>query len=440
MNEYEDIYSSLDAPGFDPSILDVVAIVRNSPRESVFNPYNIMDAAVISPSKFKFNLEQAPKLDTRHAGEGAESNTFAIGNVSILSSLSMPLQMPAIGYTDPAFALLWDYCRLAYWGTASVIKGRLTVGCNQGDSVLTISNISDFMPFVGTAKIVENNIEEVIVIESVDKTARQITLVTPIGAVYTTDAQIIAYLPRSAEVEREPCFSLLSLREGLIAPCLVNKIVLDISAGKEVTISVDIVSANIDRSKQLEFKSVASDLLKKHIAIYGISQFMNGTMAKISSISNNDGVFGLESVLGDNLFSGNQSLDLPLNLITGFTITIDNGLKNIYCLHSLEDDNTKRRRENSFPYAIYSEGRKITGSINYRHPANPFVFAERLSGPAGLGNGGLVITLDTFKLSIPEIVWSPSTSNSDIGEYQERTLDWIMGAQHYNSMPIIESV
>ena len=125
-------------------------------------------------------------------------------------------------------------------------------------------------------------------------------------------------------------------------------------------------------------------------------------------------------------------------MITGIRIIIDNGLEGIYTLHSSKTDRTERRRENSYPLAMTCRGRKISGEIKYRHQIDPLGFAERLSGPSALSNGGLIIKFAGAKITIPEIVWSPSSSQGNISDFQDRTLNWAMVAQHFNSMPILE--
>lgn len=436
----EDIYSNLGVNGFQPSTIDLVAIVRNSPRQSLLPDYDLSsDAFIIAPNSFNVTVKQSPVVQQRYAGEGAETNTFMIPNAEITATFKLPLNVPNLGYTDPAFALLWDYCKLAYYGTAGVIKSRIIVGA--GETVLSATNAVDFINFTGAAQIVDGGASEDVVVVSANKTARTITILSPVAITHTMDAEIIAYTSRSSDIEREPAFSLFSLREGVLSPVLVNKLTIDINAGEEIVVSVDLLSLNIDRTQQAEIKTVFASLMSNFAKISSPSQILNGSIVVLSAnntIVNSD--YAMEVVLGDNLVAGNQTIDLPLNLITGAQIVIDNNLKNIHCLHSVKRSLVARRRENSFPFAAVSEGRNITGNIKYRHSADPFVFAEKLSGPSGIGNGGFNLTFDTFKIKLPQVIWAPSENTGEVEGYQERTLNWIMGADYFNSMPILESL
>jgi hypothetical protein len=178
--------------------------------------------------------------------------------------------------------------------------------------------------------------------------------------------------------------------------------------------------------------------LNKYSKDMAVGQNLNGSIVQIMSVNMVTGDYGMGAVLGNNLVSGNQTIDLPLNLITGITITIENNLQNIYTLHSLKSDLEEKRQENMYPFALVSTGRRISGNITYRHPIDPFVFAEKISGPSGIGNNGMAINFDTFKIIMPQILWSPSTGTGKVNEYQERTLDWVMAADNFNSMPILE--
>jgi hypothetical protein len=446
MNTF-DYFSNLGALGYQEGAVDLLAIIRNEPKESM-PPYNLTNDLseynIISANSFDLNPKQTPQIDTRYAGEGAESNTFLIPNISIKSTINLPLQSSLLGLVDPSFALLWDYCKLAYWGTAGIAKAKIIFDTDVipvGQTVLTISNISDFFQEFSEVKIVrEDGLSETINVSVVDKSSRSLILSSPTQLEHTIDSEIIGYLLRNTSIEREPAFSLLSFREGLLYPCLVNKISIDFSASDPISIAVEIFALNMDREKQIDLVSgnILNNLFNKFVKTNRVSQIIHGSLVKIGPSSFNSGTFGLERTLGDNFLSGFQSLDLPLNLITGINITIDNNLKEIYTLHSLKTDLTKKRRENSFPFALVSGGRTITGNIKYRHPINQFAFAERLSGPSALANGGLIVKFDTFKITIPEIVWSPSTSTSKVEDFQNRTLNWSIVAQHFNEMPILE--
>jgi hypothetical protein len=440
MSNFNDIYSNLGALGYQEGNTDLLAIIKDSPRQSLILETlpSIDPNHIITAGSFNFTPEQTPKTDNRYAGEGAESNTFMIPNVSIKADFTMPFLTPSIGYVDPVIALLWDYCKLAYWGTAGVAKARVI---STSGNEIEISNIADFMIFNTESSTAihkkSNGTTEDIVITEANKVTRTITLENSLSS---SDGEIIAWLPRESVVEREPAFSLISLREGLISPCLVNKISMNINAGEDINIDVGISALNIDRQLQMQLRSALSTTLSQYAKFNRVSQILNGTMATISPASSSSGEFGLELPIGDCLTSGFQGLDLPLHYITGITISIENNIKEIYTSHSVKTDIKEKRRENSFPLALYCQGRTISGTIKYRHPLEPMAFAERLSGPSALAGGGIIITVDNMKIVIPEIVWSPSTSSAEITEFQERELKWTMVAQNYNDMPILDIV
>lgn len=436
-----DFYSKLGALGFQVGSIDVLALLRGAypqgyPIGSL--PTDVTLYEFINANSFDFNVKQAVKTDSRYAGEGAEPNTFSIPNISLSGELKFLLQQPSMGYIDPAFALLWDYCRLAYYGTAQTIKCSLKEDALAGSESLVVTNIVDFIStysgFNEVLIIDELGNFENITISDVSKADKTLSLVDPLSNNWLTGSEIIAVLPRAVNIEREPSFSVISLREGLITPCLVNKLVIDITAGKQVSVTAELFSLNINREKQIELVDILPNLQDEFVNQYRVSQILDGSMISLSESNSEMGDFGLETLIGDCLFTGYQSLDLPLNMVTGITITIDNNLDNIYAFHSLKSDITKKRRENSFPSALISKGRKITGTIKYNHPVDAYGFAEKLAGHIS----GLKVNFGDCYIDFPNIVWSPSTSSASMDENQNRTLNWSILGQHFNSMSPIQ--
>jgi hypothetical protein len=119
------------------------------------------------------------------------------------------------------------------------------------------------------------------------------------------------------------------------------------------------------------------------------------------------------------------------------SLTIDNQLKEIYSNHSLKSNVQSRRRENAYPYALYSEGRLITGKIKYRSPIDFFANLERLAGPSSINGGGLTIDYGNFKITLSEIAWEPSTGESNL-ESLNREINFTMLSENRNSMPSLE--
>jgi hypothetical protein len=118
-------------------------------------------------------------------------------------------------------------------------------------------------------------------------------------------------------------------------------------------------------------------------------------------------------------------------------LTIDNQLKELYSNHSLNSNVQSRRRENIYPYALYSEGRIITGKIKYRSPIDFFSNLERLAGPSSINGGGLIIDFGNFKITMNELAWEPSSSEGNM-ESQTREINFTMLSETRNSMPSLQ--
>lgn len=438
--------SELDILGFQEAAVDMLAIIRhdrdNEPRENfvpdlpVNFPTDLSKYRLILADSFNFNLKQDANIDNRFAGESAESNTFYVSNISTRSNFNLPLRIPDVGFVDPAFDLLWDCCRYSIYGTATLIKANVleTIG-----NKMVVDNVSDFVSLSGNLENVKCKIYDI------DGNIADAAIVGVIKSAQTVEVadltlqpvKVIAYLPRNNSVERIPSFSMISLREGMLSPCLVDKIEIQITQGEPISVKFEIASIGNFKEKQIITRTLLyNDLLKYDSQINAISHIVNGSTIRISPASSKSGAFGLSTPLGDDWFKGYQSLRLPVN-ITGLTITIENKLVDAYALHSISLERSVRQRENSFPYAIVSEGRKISGNIKYISPLNPIGVMERLAGPSALVTtkdpldgslvtGGLIVDFGGFKLTLPELVWSPSSSSSKISEFQDRTINWAL--------------
>ena len=99
---------------------------------------------------------------------------------------------------------------------------------------------------------------------------------------------------------------------------------------------------------------------------------------------------------------------------TLMTIDIKNNLEPVYSLNSKSSDNTENFNKNLQPYAYYSNGRSISGTIKYNSPMKPWLLAERLSGPSNINKSGILFnfgpfTLENKKLSLMKLS-SPETA------------------------------
>lgn len=436
---------------------DIVALVRDSPCETALNA----DASLIRPqdiftvSSLSIEVKQVSVDETRYAGEGAESETLAIGTEEIRVTLKFPLLAPLIGWVEPTFAAVWDLARFATWGTPTATLGRLIspapgLSFLAGQAALQTDNVADFagllLPFA--AQIVPTDLSlgeatETVIVVSVSKRARTLTLASPTTCDHSSSARIVVRPKRAGAngefdgPEREPAFSLLSLREGLISPCLVDKVTIDAEVDKPVTVTVELVALSVIRSPQIGLRAAQPDLVAAAGAQPPV-RVVNAYQVTVASCAAEVGLFGLASAIGDPLVSGYQGLVLPSVLITGVSITVDNRIKPIFTNQSLSDDDGERQRENSLPFTLASEGRTVSGKLSYLSPLKAWQVAERLAGPSSRNGGGLQIDYGTCRLTMPEIAWAPSSGEGEVEGKQTRSLTWTLVADQFLAMPPLE--
>ena len=162
-------------------------------------------------------------------------------------------------------------------------------------------------------------------------------------------------------------------------------------------------------------------------------------MIQIKPLSANSGDFGLASAIQNPIMEGFQGNNLLSAAFTGFSITIDNQLQEVYTAHSLSNDPEIRQMENSYPFALVSQGRKISGSLRYKTPIAPWAVLEKMAGPSSLNGGGMEVDFSDCVIRLPEIAWSPSTSNGDVKSDQTRELNWSLVSETYDSSPILSA-
>lgn len=448
MSFLEDMLSSYAALGFEPGYVDLLAIVRDSPQEG----YLLSDAEDISPynlitaKSFRLSLEQNAARPNRLAGEGADPMHFSVGTLKIRASLQMPLRIPSTGFVDHAFATLWDAALLGRWGTPSTATARLAEGPTvaAGATALTVTNIADFLalptPFALTLKPESGSEEtgESVTITDVDKATRTLTLLAATAEDHTPEeTRLYARIATEDAPEREPVFSLYSLREGLLAPCLVDKITVDVNAESEISVSVELAALGLHRDRQVQMRA-QSAALRTAFQRKPPSSLQITPSVRVTPLSANAGDFGLAGALGHPLFAGFQGLALPSALLTGFSITIDNQLEEIYTAHSVSLDARTRQRENSLPYALAAQGGRVSGKLSYKGSIEPWALAERLAGPSSLNGGGLRVNFGTFQISLRELAWQPSTSDGNAEGDQTREVAWTLLSETFDASPYLE--
>lgn len=448
LTEMQSLYASL---GFEQNFTDLVAILKNNPRETqyVADVNDIRPQDVIPVKSFDFNLTQSSTYPSRLAGEGAEAATFQVGTRKSRFNAVVPIIAPTEGWVDPVIALLWDLCKQAWWGSATASIGRLIspVGDSDilsGQSEIYTDNIADFMTFVTPFSLTitppndSGEESEIVNVVEINKADRKFTLESPTQYNHTALDTLIVFSPSFSGPEREPDFSLMSLREGMLAPCLVNKLTIEANdVNAPVDISVELAYLKTFRKQQIDLKSVQQSLLTA-MSKKGMGRLIFGSEISLSSTSPDSGNFGLGVALGNDLFGGYQGLSIHPITITGISMTIDNHLADVYTTHSLSQNQTKRNEENSIPMSLYSEGRTISGTITYKSTLDAWAVLERLAGPSSINKGGLIINFGAFQVVVNQVAWSPSKSTGKIDGDVDRKLEWSMLAENYDDMPRLD--
>jgi hypothetical protein len=120
-------------------------------------------------------------------------------------------------------------------------------------------------------------------------------------------------------------------------------------------------------------------------------------------------------------------------------LTIVSLYKNIYNPVSFKSSIDKNNIEkNLLPYAYYSTGRSISGNITYSSPIKPWLFAEKLSGPSSINNGGIIFDFGPFKLELPEIIWSTQSSESSMEQVHQKRVNWSVVSKNFDFDPYLK--
>jgi hypothetical protein len=445
MSDLLEMYSIYGSLGLDQGFTDLLAIVKDNPREPMvaFDASNILPRYCLPAKSFAFSPQQKGIYPNRLAGEGAESATMQIGVKSTTATANLPIIAPAEGWVDPSIAMLWDLCKQGLWGTPSSSAGKMistSDPIDPGQAEIYTDNIADFAlfvpPFPVTILASEASGEEteVVVVLEVDKATRKLILEAPTQYAHSPNETLVYFQPNFTGPEREPAFSLVSLREGVLTPCLINKLTIEAKNPQQsIDMNVDFSIIHTLRQKQPDIRSVNASLLSQ-MSKKSPGRLIYGFDVSLSSTDISTGTFGLGDVMENTTFDGYQGLNIHPITVTGISITVNNNLKEVYTNHSLSTSSSKRIVENSMPSHLYSEGRTISGIISYKSPLSGWAVLERLVGPSAINNGGLIVNFGSFKLVIDQVSWAQSQSKSDMQDV-ERTLEWTMLAKNYDDMP-----
>jgi len=444
MNDLRSQYSAL---GFNPGYYDLLILDRNVSLDPDFAfDFNAIEyTSILNVENLNFQFSQEASTLERFAGEGADPNTFGLGKADFNGSFNMLLKVPSTGYVDFGFAHLFDCATLAYKGTGTSFSSRLITANNNpiaiGTTYFTIDNIADFKslptPFQMTLKK-ESGSEttETVTVSSVDKTTRRLYLNAGTARTHTPSQTYLWASSTNPGSNREPSFSLVSLMQGLLSNCLVDKLVIDCKPGQDVDISCNFKFTNINRKYQIDMFSSFNNLALQN-SKYKAQRAVSGSEIRINNTSYTSGGFGLTNAIGQSFFNGFQGIGTTSFLVQEINISIDNQLEHVYALHSVSNDEYIRRRENLKPHAIISNGRKIEGTIKYISPIAPWALAEKLAGPSSINNGGIEIDFGTFKLSFPEVVWSGSKADSPLQDNQTKEIKFLVTTQKLTNIPVL---
>jgi len=284
----------------------------------------------------------------------------------------------------------------------------------------------------------ETETPETISVVNVHKSSRTLMMNSAVSYAHTVNNTTLSSLPYNTvqAPTREPAFSLLSLREGLLSPCLIDKFSIEANFNQPIKLNIDFKALRIYRDKQIDLYASKESLKSQIFKIHDPTRIVNGTNVKVYLSSAETGTFGLAAPLGDPILSGFQGLQIPEFTITGITLTINNQLKEVYTAHSINRNIQSRNRENQYPYSLVSDGRIITGTIRYRSPIDFWSNLEKITGPSSVNGGGLTIDFGNFKIVMSEIAYQPSTGNGDM-QTQNREISFTMLSETKNGMPIL---
>jgi len=442
---YNNFSSHLYAPSFETGYYDIFALSREFGEDPDFNLSfsNINTNYLFSIDNFNIQGAQESDAGERYAGEGANPNTFQLGPKEYNVSFTFPFKVDSWGYLDFSLAAFFDYCIEAFKGSPTSFIGRFTSDNSStiaaGTSQLYIDNIAEFMglslPFQAKIKSDTNTSYDLVTVTAIDKANRLLTVGAGVNAAFARDTSYISAYPQSNG--KEASFSLFTLKQGLLSGCLVEKFAINFKPGEQIIAYIDLKVLNVDRTYQVQmynnFASIIQNYFKKKP-----SYILNGYNVRVYKSAPEYGLFGLGGILDSKLFRGFQQSQLDSIYVTEMDISIENNLKPVFTLNSKSSDKKINSFKNSLPYAYYSEGRKISGSITYTGPIKPWAMVEFLSGPSSVNNDGITFDMGPIKLELPEVVWSTESQEHSRMDFQKSKVNFSVATQNYTFDPILK--
>jgi hypothetical protein len=423
-------------PSYEMGYFDCVAISRDINNDPYYDMSfgSLNTDYMFSINNMNLNYKQNSNFEKRLAGEGASPTTFKIDKRDYSFDFTMPIKIESWGDVDPGFAALYDYCIQGYKGSTNNFVGRI-LSDNMNSAIgstnrFVIDNISDFMS-LGTGYNAyiksDDNSEttETLVVSSIDKATKTVIFTTSTAYSHTPYKSYLWANGTNPNSNREPSFSMFSAKEGLFSGCLIDSLTLRLVPGENIIANVGIKFTDLDRKYQKNFFN-NFDTIMSNINDRKPNYLLNSTLVSVSNsqTSTSNYTFNLGDAKTSKLFHGYQEYDLRDFEIVEMTIDFKNNLEPVYSLNSKSSDTTENFNKNLQPYAYYSNGRTISGTIKYNSPMKPWLLAERLSGPSNVNKSGIKFDFGPFTLELPQVTWSPDSTNSSVDSVQSHSISW----------------
>jgi len=436
-------------PSYEMGYFDCVAISRDINNDPYYDMSfgSLNTDYMFSINNMNLNYKQNSNFEKRLAGEGASPTTFKIDKRDFSFDFTMPVKIESWGDVDPSFAALYDYCIQGYKGSTNNFLGRV-LSDNMNSAIgstnrFVIDNISDFMS-LGTGYNAyiksDDNSEttETLVVSSIDKASKTIIFTTSTVYNHTPYKSYLWANGTNPGTNREPSFSMFSAKEGLFSGCLVDSLTLRLVPGENIIANVSVKFTDLDRKYQKNFFN-NFDTIISNINDRKPNYLLNSTLVSVSNsqASTSNYTFNLGDAKTSKLFHGYQEYDLRDFEIVEMTIDFKNNLEPVYSLNSKSSDTTENFNKNLQPYAYYSNGRTISGTVKYNSPMKPWLLAERLSGPSNINKSGIKFDFGPFTLELPQVTWSPDSSNSSVDNVQSHSISWsvVVDSLSYDPYP-----
>ena len=421
-------------PAYEVGYFDCLAISKDLNNDPFYDlSFNALNTNYFfSVSQYDLQFNQPTKMNQRLAGEGASPNTFAVSTLDNTLTLTMPVRVESWGYVDQCFAALYDYTIQGYKGTPTTFVGRLVsptpLAAIGSTTFMKIDNIADFKSlgtnFTAYIKSDDDSeTNETVTVSSVNKEEKRLYFSSATTSSHTPFKSYIWVAPTRPASDREPTFSLFSLREGLFSGCIVDKLSMTLSPGNNIVASFTIKFTELDRRYQVNFRdnfnSIMANVTKRRP-----NYLLNSSLLRLYRTTPEVGYFNLGLAEDYKLFRGYQERHFRDFEINEMSLEISNNLQTVYTSNSKNSKDVENLRKNLQPYAYYSNGRTIEGTIKYSSPIKPWLFEEVLSGPGSNNSGGIIYDFGPFKLTLPDIVWARQLSSSSMEQVHQKTVSW----------------